>query len=220
MAQAMEAALAVYRRLGATIEDVRLRPLQDYVDVKMAIGETEIFCVHHKDLIARPGDFGAPFLSQTLAGCLFEATDYVQAQRERRLMLAEMEPLYRKHDVLVTSGSGPAPRFDQFSVLNSWIRPNIYNVFNVTGGPCIAVCIGFTPGGLPLSMQVGGRPFDDATVLRAAYAYEQATGWRRSRPKLAPHAPRVEVSVPPVLSGKAVDEATCRIAEQHARHAD
>ncbi|MGH8635209.1 MAG: amidase [Burkholderiales bacterium] len=219
MVQAMEAALDVCRRLGARIEDVRVRPLQNYVDVKMVIAETEIFCVHQKDLIARPGEFGLPFLSQTLAGCLFEATDYVQAQRERRLMQAEMAPLYRNFDVLVTSGSGPAPRFDQFSVLNAWIRPNVYNVFNVTGGPCIAVCIGFTRDGLPLSMQVGGRPFDDPAVLRAAYAYEQATDWRRSRPKMTPHATRVEVSVPPVLSGKGVDENTRRIAEQNARRA-
>ena len=134
-------------------------------------------------------------------------------------MLSEMEPLYRNYDVLITAGSGAAPRFDRFSVLNAWIKPNIYNVFNVTGGPCISVCVGFTRDGLPLSMQLAGCPFDDQTVLRAAHAYEHATAWRQSRPKLAPNAPRVEVTVPPALSGNAVDDTARRIAEHHARRA-
>jgi len=182
VSQAMEAALDVLRQLGAKIEDVRMRPLQDYLDVKMTIAESEIFCVHQKELIARPGDFGMHFLAQTLAGCLFEASDYVQAQRERRLMLAEMEPLYQKHDVLVTASSGPAPRLDRYSILNAWIRPNIHTAFSVTGGPCVAICNGFSGDDLPLSMQIAGRPFDDATVLSAAHAYEQANQWSARRP--------------------------------------
>lgn len=218
-AKALAAALDVYRDLGARVEDVRMRPLQDYVDVKMVISESEIFAVHQKDLIERPGDFGLPFLAQTLAGCLFEASDYVQAQRERQRMLMEIAPLYQKYDVLITAGSGAAPRFDRFSMLNAWIKPNIYNVFNVTGGPCIAICTGFTGGGLPLSMQIAGRPFDDETVLRAAHAYERATAWRKSRPALTPNAPRVEVTVPPPQLSNAADEATRRIADQCARRA-
>jgi aspartyl-tRNA(Asn)/glutamyl-tRNA(Gln) amidotransferase subunit A len=54
----------------------------------------------------------------------------------------------------------------------------------VLGGPALAQCIGFTGDGLPLSMQVVGRPFDDATVLRVAHAYETATLWRTRRPGL------------------------------------
>ncbi len=219
VAQAMEAALDVFRQLGAKVEDTRMRPLQDYLDVKATIAETEIFCVHQKELIARPGDFGMHFLAQTLAGCLFEASDYVQAQRERRLMLAEMEPLYQKYDVLVTASAGPAPRLDRYSILNAWIRPNIHTVFSVTGGPCVAICNGFTGDGLPLSMQIAGRPFDDATVLRAAHVYEQATPWRERRPALVAGAPRVPVTPPPYLSGIAVDEATRQLADQHARRA-
>lgn len=125
----------------------------------------------------------------------------------------------RRRFVLVIAGSGAAPRFDRFSVLNSWIKRNIYHVFSVTGGPCISICNGFTRDGLPLSMQIGGRPFDDQTVLRAAYAYEQATAWRQSRPELTANAPRVDVTTPPVLSGNAVDESTRQIAAQHARRA-
>ena len=219
VSQAMEAALDVLKQLGAKVEDVRMRPLQDYLDVKMTIAESEIFCVHQRELIARPGDFGMHFLAQTLAGCLFEASDYVQAQRERRLMLTEMEPLYQKHDVLVTASSGPAPRLDRYSILNAWIRPNIHTVFSVTGGPCVAICNGFSGDDLPLSMQIAGRPFDDATVLRAAHAYEQATPWRKRRPALIAGAPRVPVTSPPYLSGVAVNADIRELADQHARRA-
>lgn len=219
VAQAMEAALDVLRQLGAKVQDARMRPLQEYLDIKMMIAETEIFCVHQKELIARPGDFGMHFLAQTLAGCLFKASDYVQAQRERRLMLAEMEPLYREYDVLVTASSGPAPRFDRVSILKAWTGPNIYTAFSVTGGPCVAICNGFTRDGLPLSMQVAGRPFDDATVLCVAHAYEQATPWRARRPALIAGVPRVPVTPPPYLSGIAVDEAARKLVDQHAQRA-
>lgn len=218
-ARAMDTALDVLRRLGATVEDTRMRPLQQYLDVKATIAETEIFCVHEQDLLVRPGDFGMHFLAQTLAGCLFQAADYVQAQRERRAMLDDMKPLYEKYDVLVTASAGPAPRVDRYSILNAWLRPNIHTVFSVTGGPCIAICNGFTRDGLPLSMQIAGRPFDDATVLRAAHAYEKATAWRECRPAIVPGAPRIPITPPPYLSGTAVDESTRKLVEQQTQRA-
>jgi aspartyl-tRNA(Asn)/glutamyl-tRNA(Gln) amidotransferase subunit A len=217
--RAFDAGLDVLKRLGAKVETIRMRPLQEYLDVKATIAETEIFCVHHKELTARPGDFGLHFLAQTLAGCLFDASDYVHAQRERRAMLAEMEPIYEKYDLLMTVSAGPAPRLDKYSILNAWIRPNIHTVFSVTGGPCIAICNGFTRDGLPLSMQIAGRPFDEASVLRAAHAYERATEWRSRRPELVAGAPQVSITPPPALSGVAVDDATRRRAEQRVRAA-
>jgi aspartyl-tRNA(Asn)/glutamyl-tRNA(Gln) amidotransferase subunit A len=54
--------------------------------------------------------------------------------------------------------------------------------FNVTGHPAMALCCGFTAEGLPLSMQLVGRPFDEATLFRAGRAYERATDWRARRP--------------------------------------
>jgi aspartyl-tRNA(Asn)/glutamyl-tRNA(Gln) amidotransferase subunit A len=57
--------------------------------------------------------------------------------------------------------------------------------FNVTGQPALSVCAGFGEGGLPVAIQLVGRPFADATVLAAGHAYESAHGWRASRPALA-----------------------------------
>ncbi|MCC6535583.1 MAG: amidase [Burkholderiales bacterium] len=217
VAGAMDTALEVLRDLGAKLDDVRMRPLQDYTDVKMTIAETELFAIHQKELIERAGDFGLPFLSGTLAGCLFGAVEYVQAQRERRRMLSEMAPLYERFDVLVTVSSAPAPRFDRISSLRSWIGPNIHTVFNVTGGPAVVLCNGYSAGGLPLAMQIAGRPFDDATVLGAAHAYERATQWRSRRPALRPGTPRAAVTPPPALAGMAIEPSVRELVEQQAR---
>lgn len=214
---AMTGAMGVLRELGAKLEDVRVRPLQDYTDVKMTIAETELFAIHQKDLIERPGDFGLPFLAGTLAGCLFGAVEYVQAHRERRRILAEMESLYERYDVLVTVSSAPAPRFDRMSSLRSWIGPNIHTVFNVTGGPSLALCNGYSASGLPLAMQIAGRPFEDSIVLRAAHAYEQATQWRARRPALTPGKPRVDVTPPPAVSGTAVEQSVREYVHQQAQ---
>ena len=205
----IDAALDVLSKLGAKIETVRVRPLQDFFDVKIIIAESEIFAIHHKDLAERPQEFGANFLGQTLGGCLFQGMDYVQAQRERKRILAEMETVYAKYDALITANAGPAPRLDAYQILGAWQRPNICSAFNVTAGPAAAICIGFTSDGFPLSMQIAGRPFDDAKVLRIAHAYEQATSWRSKRPHLVGGAKAPAYTRQPNLAGAPqVDAAT------------
>ena len=189
LVQSLEAALDVLKRLGASIEVARMRPIQEYYDVKIVTAESELFSVHQHDLIERPQDFGEIFLGRVLAASLFQAVDYVQAQRERRKMLFEMEPLYRKYDVLVTAGLGPSPKLDDHRTIGfweKWQRPNMTTPFNVTGGPALVQCIGFSNDGLPLSMQVAGKPFNELSVFNVAYAYEQATDWRKRRPLLEP----------------------------------
>jgi aspartyl-tRNA(Asn)/glutamyl-tRNA(Gln) amidotransferase subunit A len=122
--------------------------------------------------------------------------------------------------VLVTAAPGPAPRLDSWRTINFWQRPSLTTPFNVLGGPALAQCIGFTDDGLPLSMQIVGRPFDDATVLRVAHAYEGATPWRASRPLLDPNTtvantlPPVPEPAQPEINAARCDEiaATCRRA--------
>ena len=195
---ALEEAFAVLRSLGATLGEVRLRPAQDYYDVKVTIAESELLAVHEAALRTRPSDFGEDFLGRVLPAMLISGRDYVQAQRERRRMLAEMEPVYADFDVLVTATAGAAaPRLGTWRTLEFWKRPSLTTPFNVSGGPALAQCIGFSSNGLPLSMQVVGRPFDDATVLRVAHAYEKATPWRTKRPRLQPGT-EFSTAVPPV----------------------
>jgi aspartyl-tRNA(Asn)/glutamyl-tRNA(Gln) amidotransferase subunit A len=193
---ALEQAYDVLRGLGAVIEDARIRPASDYHAVKITGAESELFAVHEPVLRQRLNDFGADFLGRALGALLISGADYVQASRQRRAMIAEMAPLYQKYDVLLTAGPGPAARLDAWRTLNFWQKSSVTTPFNVTGGPALAQCIGFTDDGLPLSMQVAGRPFADAMVLRVAKAYEDATPWRRRRPVLEAGAP--PLPAPPV----------------------
>src|ERR1700730_8646135 len=182
--RALVEACGVLQSLGAVLEDAAIRPAQDYYDVKITIAQSVIYAVHERKLRARASDFGEDFLGRTLAAVLIRASDYVQAQRERRIMLAEMEQLYEKYDVLLAAGPGPASPLDAWRTIAFWQKPNLTTPFNVTGGPALMQCIGYSPEGLPLSMQIIARPFDETTVLRVADAYERATSWRTRRPRI------------------------------------
>jgi aspartyl-tRNA(Asn)/glutamyl-tRNA(Gln) amidotransferase subunit A len=187
MAQAMDDAIEVFKRLGARIGIARMESRQAYNDVKMVIAKAELVSIHEKDMRERLGDYGADFIGRNLPGFLFTAADYVRAQRERKRMVDAMRPLYQDFDVLLTASSTPAARLDELigsGYAKKWEQPNIYTPFNVTAGPALALCNGYTRNGLPLAMQIAGRPFDEETVLRAGHAYEQATSWRARRPQL------------------------------------
>lgn len=165
---------------------------------KMIIGESEAFAIHQRDLGQRPHDYGAHYIGRVLAACLFQSADYVRAQRQRRRLIREMQPLYDRYDTLVTPGLDAAPLLepDKKGFWDTWQKPNIPTVFDVTGAPAIVVCNGFGKSGLPLGLQIAGRPFEEATVLRIANAYEQATSWRPRRPQLTKSAPPPAIEAP------------------------
>ncbi len=219
IARSMEAAIEVLGRLGARLETVRLRPLREYSDVRIVISESELLSVHQEELARRPQDFGQELLMRTGA-CVYQAVDYLRAQRERRRMLAEMEPLYCQYDVLLTCGSGAAPRIDVPHSGRRWLEANayVYSPFNVTGGPALSVCAGFSPENLPLGMQIVGRPFDEASVLRVGHAYERAAGWHLKHPELEGAKPTVwpQLRLPTELE---LDDSTTTHVDALARRA-
>jgi len=219
--RAMDAALDVLSRLGAELEECRVRPLASYFDVKIIIAESEIFSVHQKNLIARPKDFGADFRSRALPSVLFTANDYVQATREHRRMMAEMAPLYARFDAFVTAGMGEAPLIADYRSVSFWQKASLLTAWNVTSQPVLALPNGFGANGLPLGMQILGRPFGEETILRVGHAYERATEWHTRRPNLVPGAAAPEVTPPPVLSEPAdrVDAETRDLCVKAARRA-
>jgi aspartyl-tRNA(Asn)/glutamyl-tRNA(Gln) amidotransferase subunit A len=152
---------------------------------------------------------------------LFTANDYVQATREHRRMMVEMEPFYAKFDAFVTAGMGEAPRLSDYRSVSFWQRPSLLTAWNVTSQPVLALPNGFGRNGLPLGMQIVGRPFDEPTILRIGHAYERATTWHTKRPLLTPGATAPGVVPPPVLSGGAdsVDADTRDLCVKAARRA-
>ena len=219
---AMEAAVEVFQKLGAIVEDARMPPMQAFYDVKIVGAESELFSSHEKELRERPGDFCADFLARSLVACLFRGVDYVQAQRERRRLLVEMQPLYARYDALLTVGppAGGAPRLDAHRTVAFWEKPSTTTPFNVTGGPAISVCNGFSKTGLPLALQIAGAPFADAMVLRVAHAYERTAGWYQRRPPLDADTPAVPLQ-PYKLPDRIpdMDRATRDVIETCAQNA-
>jgi aspartyl-tRNA(Asn)/glutamyl-tRNA(Gln) amidotransferase subunit A len=119
-------------------------------------------------------------------------TDYVQAQRARTLFFQKSRDLLKEVDLLA-GPTVPVPAFrigassiqvgDQklnvVALLTQYTRP-----FNLNGFPAITVPCGFSDQGLPIGLQLAGRPFEEEKVLQAAYAYEQATEWHLKRPPI------------------------------------
>jgi aspartyl-tRNA(Asn)/glutamyl-tRNA(Gln) amidotransferase subunit A len=181
---AMDQALKVLEFLGAELETIALRPLQHYSDVKITTAESELFSIHLPEMRRRPADFGQDFRTRMLPAVLFSAEDYVRASRARRVITDEMRDIYRRFDLLVTANTSAAPRLDTYDSLSFYRSPSLTTPFNCTGQPALALPCGFTDEGLPLSLQIAGRPFEDATVLRAGYAFECETGYWSARPEL------------------------------------
>lgn len=217
---AMEGALAVFRQLGATVEEARLRPLTDSFDIKLIIAETEIFAIHLENLQQRPNDFGMDFLQRALPACLFSASDYVRATREHRLAAIDMTRIFDQFDVLVTVAQGPAPRLNDHDPLAFWKKPSRFKPSNVGGGPAVVVCNGFSATGLPIGMEIVGRPFGDAMVLRAAHAFQKSTDWHERSPVLVPGAEApalIPISIP--LEAPETDEKTRMLCDLMAERA-
>jgi aspartyl-tRNA(Asn)/glutamyl-tRNA(Gln) amidotransferase subunit A len=88
-------------------------------------------------------------------------------------------------DILLTASyPKEAPPIAAISKWLSFNVPYFTMPANITGHPALSLCCGFTPAGMPLSIQLIGRPFEEATVLRVGHGYEQATPWRARRPAL------------------------------------
>jgi aspartyl-tRNA(Asn)/glutamyl-tRNA(Gln) amidotransferase subunit A len=193
--------------------------MMDGMDVKVVIAESELFAIHHKELMARPGDFGRDFLGRALPACLFQSVDYVQALREHRRYLADMKPLFEKYDVLLTCGFGPAPRLDAHRTLNFWQRSNVFTPSNVARSPALVLCGGFSQSGLPLGLQVIGRPTDDARVLKVGHAYQKETHWHEQHPKLEPGNPQPAITPANEPVRPDLDARTSSLVEQMAKKA-
>jgi aspartyl-tRNA(Asn)/glutamyl-tRNA(Gln) amidotransferase subunit A len=179
-------ALDTYTRLGAEVREITLSPLMDYQACGFLIMVTEAYAIHEQWMKSSFNSYGELLRDRMAMGALISAADHMQAVRRRRELCAEMAAAFGDLDLLVTAAQpAEAPRINAVPKWANLERPTFTMAFNVTGYPAMSVCTGFGAGGLPVSMQIVGRPFDEATVFRAGHAYETAMSWRSRRPALA-----------------------------------
>ena len=190
---AVEAAAATLARAGAVVDEVNLERVQLVAAACTAIVGSEALAYHAEWLRTRAAEYDPEVARRLRLGAFIGGAHYVRAQRVRGLVRDEIDAALARRDVLLAPstpivapavgerqaapGGGPA---DVRAALIRFTRP-----FNLSGHPACAVPCGFTDGGLPIGMQLVGRPFDEATVLRAADAFQRLTDFHARRPVLA-----------------------------------
>ena len=187
----VRAALKTLEDLGAQVVEVAWPMYHRSADISKIILYAEA-AAYHRELLLRRGEEYDPSVRWRFESGLFiSGPDYLRALRHRREYTESTRELFRQVDLL----AGPmepvvAPLIEGESIqvngesvgvipaLTQYTRP-----FNLTGYPALTVPCGFSDG-LPVGLQLAARPFDEATALRAGYAYQQATEWHKRRPPL------------------------------------
>lgn len=185
--EAFDASLEKLKDLGATINVVELPDFELYNATGRVILTAEAFGIHEKNLQERPLDYGRYAMMRMFAGAGLTAMDLVQAFRARRILSkAVNNAVLGSHDAIVTAlAFTTAPRFDSMAPEEPPAHSLQSMPFNVTGNPALAMPTGLSSDGLPLSLQIVGKPFEDAKVLQIGQAFETATGLTDVRPPLA-----------------------------------
>jgi aspartyl-tRNA(Asn)/glutamyl-tRNA(Gln) amidotransferase subunit A len=178
-------ALMVFKDLGAEISDVAVAPLQDWHACGSLISITERASAYEEWSRTRLEDFSERVQRRLMLGAMVSGVDYVQAVRRRRELRAELQAAMAGLDVVVTAGApDEAAKMDAIPRWDLFDKPNFTMPFNVSGYPAICVCSGFGPLGLPVSLQIVGKPFEEAKVFQIADAFEKATDFRAKRPPM------------------------------------
>lgn len=181
----VDTALQAFADLGARIEAVMIPALRYAGAAQPAIMLSEAFAYHQRALCSKPAEFGDMVRSRFRMGGFMSSADYVQAQRVRNVLKRECATVLQKVDVLVSpTMSSPPPTFASVDAMSTARRPSFTGPYNLTGMPAISVPCGFTAAGLPIGLQIAGKPFDEPTVLRAAYTYQQQARWFEKRPQV------------------------------------
>lgn len=180
-------AVQVLEQAGATVVPVEL-PYYDEVTAATLLGfQAEAYAYHRPDLQSQWENYFSGTRAAVVNGALIAGGDYVQAQRVRRFVQRQVAALFEQVDLIVTpTSSTGAPALATLD-FDDLLDPLHTPYWNGMGNPAMSVPMGFSPTGLPIGMQIIGRPFDEAAVFAAGYAYQQLTDWHLKVPALVAH---------------------------------
>ncbi|HEY7653866.1 MAG TPA: amidase [Methylomirabilota bacterium] len=190
--QAIEQAVKTLEGLGASVREVTLEQMKHAAAASAAVITAESYAYHEPWLRTRAAEYGPDVRERLLVGAFVSGSEYLKGQRVRRLIRDEVDRALGELDVLIapTLPIAAVPvgaREADIDGKPQPVRPSLVRYtrpFNVSGHPVASVPCGFTADGLPIGMQVIGRSFDEATVLRLADAYQRVTDWHTRRPPL------------------------------------
>lgn len=186
--EAVVKATSVLAELGAVVEEVSL-PLTRHSGILSTIALLVEPALNHREWVrGRLQDYGHNNRIGLLTGSIMPAQAYYKAQKLRTLLRQQVHLSLEKYDVLVLPTSGKtAQRIQDDPVIRSKAQafglPYLFTrTFNLASVPAISLPCGFSSAGLPIGLQIGGRPGGEETLLRVAHAYERSTPWHSMRP--------------------------------------
>jgi aspartyl-tRNA(Asn)/glutamyl-tRNA(Gln) amidotransferase subunit A len=193
-------ALNLLRSLGLRTEEVSI-PYMDLIPaIHACTSRVEDISDHNYYLRTSPRDYSPKMLNSLISSLLIPGITFMTAQKVRRLICQEFDKAFSRVQLIVAPTiSFPAPSIedlDQGFVEIDGKRINLQDSrgnrftqctmpFNVTGHPALSLCCGFSTSGLPIGIQIIGRPFDEGTIFRVGNAYEKAAEWCEKHPQLS-----------------------------------
>ncbi len=186
---AVRAAIETLAGLGMDVREVRLPEAEAAREASNVILLCEAFAYHRDRLRERPEEFGEDVRTRLQAGASMSGSDYALARRTQVVWQRQLERLFDQVDILATPATPlPAPRIEESAasgaVSAAFHLARLTRPFNLAGVPALSLPCGFTQSGLPIGLQLVSRAWSEATLLRVAHAYEQATPWHTRPPAL------------------------------------
>lgn len=186
--QRVDEAISQLKALGARVEEVKIPTLSLATIANAVIYYNEFWAAHRPGAAEVLRSGAAQRRARIYLGLLTNSADYIQAQRVRSRCRAELAQVFDKVDCLaLPNQNGPAPRVEEVGPIDTLFKhvvPEYHGPFNLTGLPTLSVPCGFSENRLPIALQLVGKPFDEATILRAGYSYQQQMKWHEQRPAI------------------------------------
>lgn len=192
---AVRAAAGVLSDAGAAVEEIEIPELEgDVLTARTHITQAEASHFHRRWLDAHAEDYTPLVLTRLRNGLQLPAVAFVEALEVRQRTRQRVREIQKSTDLLLlpTAPTVATPlegtialadvpeREEQMKALVRRTSP-----FNLTGQPALSLPCGYSGDGLPIGLQIVGREFEEALVLRAGYAYQERTGWHRRRPRVS-----------------------------------
>lgn len=152
----------------------------------------EAAAYHERHVREHPDAFGEDVRVRLDRGLFLSAADYLAAQRARAFLIREATRALEEVDVvIVPTTPAPAARIEEdgsqaarAALVHSVRYTRCTNPFNLLGFPALSIPCGLSRDGLPIGLQIVGRPFEDTTVLRVGHAFQQLTDWHKQQPSI------------------------------------
>jgi aspartyl-tRNA(Asn)/glutamyl-tRNA(Gln) amidotransferase subunit A len=189
---AWRAALRVLEEEGAVLVDVEL--MRPTMELYRTVQKPEATLAHlQKGWFPEKRNLYSELVFERLVeGQAISAVDYLRAQQERRIFSSSLRAVMQQVDAIVLPtlpvAAIPLEKVTQDIEIDGVTQNagtaflRLTMPFNLAGVPAVSLPCGFTTDGLPIGLQIAGKPFEEATVLRMAHAYQQLTDWHRREP--------------------------------------